>query len=64
MKNNYQYQNKNFTGSLSEFTITQGPSEIILFGGNNSDKNPIIWKFNNDDISWEIIYIADMAIHQ
>lgn len=59
LKNNYQYPNKNFPGSLSEFTITQGPSEIILFGGNNSDKNPIIWKFNNDDISWEIIKPED-----
>ena len=55
LKNAYQYPNKNFPGSLSEFSITQGPDESILFGGQNSSKNPIIWKFKNNDISWEII---------
>lgn len=55
LKNSYQYPFKNFPGSPSEFAITQNPKECILFGGQNTGKNPHVWKFNGFDHSWNII---------
>ena len=54
LKNSYQYPFKSFPGSLSEFSITQNDKECILFGGQNSNKIPYVWKFNSCDCSWEL----------
>ena len=54
LKNSYQYPFKSFPGSLSEFSITQNDKEYILFGGQNSNIIPYVWKFNSCDCSWEL----------
>ena len=54
LKNSYQYPFKSFPGSLSEFSITQNDKEYILFGGENSNIIPYVWKFNSCDCSWEL----------
>jgi hypothetical protein len=63
LKNYYRYPNKNFPGSLSEFSITQDKGESILFGGHNSGKNPKIWKFNSSELSWDVIKSEDNLVY-
>ena len=63
LKNYYRYPNKNFPGSLSEFSITQDKGECILFGGHNSGKNPKIWKFNSLELSWDVIKSEDNLVY-